>query len=138
MRISELIENFSPEMDSGGMPYADTTIQVPQELQGLEALWDKFGEENPSIKLALSFLPVVGTGINAVDFKVAVNKGDVGAAVLAALGLIPGFKVLTKLEQFRLTPQQLARLKAYMRAHKLGRYINQAGSVGEWSSNVSK
>jgi hypothetical protein len=138
MRISELIENFDPDSGSGGTPYADTTIQVPQELQGLEALWDKFGEENPSIKLVLSFLPVVGTGINAVDFKVAVNKGDVGAAVLAALGLIPGFKVLTKLEQFRLTPQQLARLKAYMRAHKVGTRVNQAGSVGEWSSNVSK
>jgi hypothetical protein len=138
VKIRELLEGgFDPDMGSGGTPYAEK-IPVPQELQGLADLWDKFSEENPNIKLVLSFLPVVGVGVNAIDFKAAVDKGHTGDAVLAALGLVPGVKPLTKLAQFRLTPQQLALFNAYMRAHKLGRYINQAGSVGDWGSNVTK
>ena len=130
-------EDFSPEMDSGGTPYAEK-IPVPQELQGLSDLWDKFSKENPNIKLVLSFLPVVGVGVNAIDFKAAVDKDHTGDAVIAALGLVPGVKPLTKLAQFRLTPQQLALFNAYVRNHRLGKLINQAGSVGEWGSNVTK
>jgi hypothetical protein len=129
-------EDFSPLSGSGGIAHAEK-IAVPQELKGLAQLWNKFSEENPNIKLALSLTPVVGTGINAVDFSTAVNQGDVGGAALAALGFIPGAKVLTKLEQFKLTSHQLARLNAYMRAHKLGKFINQAGSVYDWSTNVT-
>jgi hypothetical protein len=130
-------ENFdvSPLSGSGGTPYAEK-IPVPVELRGLADLWNKFGEENPNIKLALSLTPVVGTGINAIDLSAAVSEGDVGSAVIAALGLIPGFKALTKLEQFRLTSQQLARLDAYIRAHKLSKFINQSGSVYDWASNI--
>lgn len=113
------VEDISPEMDHGGKPYANTNIQVPQELQGLEKLWDQFGEENPNIKLAISFLPVVGTGVSAIDFKVAVNKGDVGAAALAALGLIPGIKPLTTISKLGLTQRQLARVNAYMASRRL-------------------
>lgn len=127
-------EDISPDMDHGGMPYANTRIQVPQELQGLEDLWDQFGRENPNIKLALGFLPVIGTGVSVIDFKSAVSKGDVGAAVLAALGLIPGFKPLTKIQQLGLTQRQLAVFNAYMQKQKAGRRINQVGSVGDWAT----
>jgi hypothetical protein len=128
-------EDFSPDSGSGGTPYAEK-IPVPVELRGLADLWNKFGEENPNIKLALSLTPVIGTGINTIDLSAAVSEGDVGSAVIAALGLIPGFKALSKLEQFRLTSQQLARLDAYIRAHKLGKFINQSGSVYDWASNI--
>jgi hypothetical protein len=98
-------------------------------------LWSSFKKEQPELSLALSVLPVTGQIAAATEYYDAMQRGDSGDGVLAAIQFIPvigkGLRSLPDAANAATESRHLSDLGSFFKEAKIGRNGESAAQLAD-------